>query len=174
MSLILQQIFALIKLLNSERGTNPIAAGIALGLILGFSPLLSLQGLLVLLILLFFRVQIGAALVAAFFFKFIAYLFDPLTDALGQWALEIESLRPLYTELYNMPIVPFTRFNNSVVMGSGLLAILLAPIVFFAAQYLISKYRLHIVSRFQKTKFWKVVQATGFYKWYAKYEQLRS
>lgn len=173
MSFVLQQIFAFIKLLNSDKGTNSIAAGICLGLILGFAPFLSLQTGLVLILLFFFRVQIGAATLSAFFFKFIAYLADPLADSLGQWALELPSLRPVYTELYNIPIIPFTRFNNSIVMGSGIFAILLCPVVFFISRFIIHKYRTHIVARFEKTKLWKLVQATAFYKWYVKYEQIR-
>jgi len=71
-----------------------------------------------------------------------------------------------------MPIVPFTRFYNSLVMGSGVLALVLALPTFFASKILIAKYREHIVARFKSTKFWKLVQATQFYQWYAKYQQL--
>jgi len=77
MTLILKQLFALINLLNSDTGTNQIAAGFACGLILGFAPMLSLQALLVFICLFLFRIQIGAALVSGFFFAFIAWLFDP-------------------------------------------------------------------------------------------------
>ena len=172
MSMILQQIFQLVKLLNSDKGTNQIAAGIALGLLLGFSPVMSLQTGLAILIMLFFRVQIGAALLSAFFFKFAAYLIDPAADALGQKVLEMDGLRGLFTTLYNMPIIPFTRFNNSIVMGSGLLAIILMPIVFVLSKILIIKYRVQVVERFKGTPVWRAIQATGFYKWYAKYEAL--
>ncbi len=171
MTFILKQIFNFLALLNSETGTNQIATGIAVGLILGFSPLLSLQVVLVILCLFFFRIQIGAATVAAFAFKFIAFLFDPLADTIGQKVLESQSLNPLFTKLYNMPITPFTRFNNSVVMGSGILAIILAPFVFIGAKILIGKYRVHIVARFKTSKFWKLITATRFYKWYASYQQ---
>ncbi|MFH0934944.1 MAG: hypothetical protein V1879_07035 [Pseudomonadota bacterium] len=47
MTLLLKQLFALIRLLNSDTGSNQIAAGVACGLILGFAPMLSLQALLV-------------------------------------------------------------------------------------------------------------------------------
>lgn len=172
MTLLLKQIFAFVKLLNSDTGTNQLASGIAFGLILGFSPFLSLQTFVVLVIVFFFRVQVGAAFLAAFFFKLIAYLFDPACDALGRYVLELESLKPTFTSLYNMPLVPLTRFYNSIVMGSGILGFLLTPIVFILAKILITKYRETILARFQQTKFWKLVQATSFYKWYAKYEEL--
>ena len=60
MTLLLKQIFQLLKLLNSEKGTTQIAWGVALGFVLGMTPAFSLQTILVLLLLLFFRVQIGA------------------------------------------------------------------------------------------------------------------
>ncbi len=172
MTLLLKQLFGFLKLLNSETGSNQIASGIALGFILGFSPILSLQGILVLLIMLFFRVQIGAAFISAFFFSFVAFLLDPVCNSIGQSVLEIESLRPLFTDFYNMPIVPFTKFYNSLVMGSGLLGILLSPVIFLLAKILIHKYRQTILARYKDTKFWKFVKATALYQWYAKYDSI--
>lgn len=172
MTFILKQIFSLIKLLNSDTETTPIAAGVALGLILGFAPAFSLQTILVIFLLFFFRIQIGAATLAAFFFKFMAYLLDPVSNHLGATVLEMDALRPIFTTLYNMPIVPFTKFYNSIVMGSGVVSLILALPTFFLAKILIAKYRVHFVERFKATKLWKFVKATGFYQWYAKYDQL--
>ena len=172
MTIILKQIFALLKMLNSETGTNQIASGVAAGFVLGMSPTLSLQTLLIFLLILVFRIQAGAAFLAAFFFKFVAYILDPVFADIGAMVLEMGSLRDLFTTLYNMPIVPLTRFNNSIVMGSGIVSILLMPIMFFGSKFLIGKYREQIVQRYQSTKFWKLVKATSFYKWYASYDNL--
>ncbi len=172
MTLILKQIFGLLKVLNSDTGENQIAAGVACGLILGFAPALSLQTLLVFIIIFIFRVQAGAAFTSAFFFAMVAYIFDPMFDQVGQVILEMESLKPLYTTMYNMPIVPFTKFYNSVVMGAGVVAIAMFPVIFVLTKILVKKYRLKVVAKFEKTKFWKAIKATSFYKWYAKYDQL--
>lgn len=172
MGLLLKQLFGFIRLLNSDTGTNQLAAGVAVGFILGMTPVLSLQTILVFLVLFLFRIQIGAALITAFFFKFIAYLLDPAFHVVGSLVLEAESLKPLFTTLFNMPIVPFTRFYNSIVMGSGVVTILASPFVFILARILIAKYRATVVERFKQTKFWKAVKATSFYKWYYKYDEL--
>ena len=172
MTYLLKQIFGLIKLINSDKETSQIAFGVALGLILGFSPLFSLQSIIVFIILFFFRVQIGAAFLAAFFFGFIAWILDPVCHMLGSAILEIDALNPLFTTLYNMPIVPFTRFYNSIVMGSGILALLLSPFVYFGTKALVQKYRETIMARFQQTKLWKAVKASSIYNWYTKYEEL--
>ena len=172
MTFLLKQIFSFIKLLNSDTGENQIAAGIACGLILGFAPAFSLQTVLVIILLFFFRIQIGAATVTAFFFKFIAWTMDPISNSLGMAVLELPSLEPLFTQLYNMPIVPLTRFYNSLVMGAGLISILLFPFVFFGSKVIIRKYRHTIVARWRETKLFKALKATSVYNWYSKYNEL--
>ncbi|WP_374074712.1 TIGR03546 family protein [Bdellovibrio bacteriovorus] len=172
MTLLLKQIFNFLKLLNSDTGTNQLAAGLSLGLILGFAPVLSIQTLAVFFIIFVFRVQIGAAFLAAFFFKFVAYLFDQPAHFLGKAVLEMDSLRPLFTTMYNMPLVPMTRFNNSIVMGSMIVSILLLPFAYFGFKVAIVKYRATVVARFKGTKAWKAFAATKFYNWYLKYDEL--
>lgn len=171
MTLLLKQLFALLRLLNSDTGTNQIAAGVACGLVLGFAPMLSLQGLLVFLCMFLFRIQIGAALTSAAFFALVAWLFDPVSHALGAAILEAASLQPLFTTLYNLPLVPLTRFYNSVVMGAGVLSVLLAPLVFFGSKLLIVAYREKVVARFKGSPLWKLWSGTSFFKWYATYEK---
>lgn len=172
MTLILKQIFALLKVLNSDKGENQIAAGIACGLVLGFAPALSLQTIFIFIVIFFFRIQAGAAFTSAFFFSFIAWILDPAFDIVGSSILEMEAMHGLFTTMYNLPIIPFTKFYNSVVMGAGALSIVLSPFMYLIAKKLIIKYRVTILARFQETKFWKAVKATGFYKWYVKYDEL--
>lgn len=172
MTLLLKQIFAFLKLLNSDQGTNQIAAGIACGFVLGMTPFFSLQSILIFLCIFFFRIQAGAAFLSAFFFAFVAYILDPVFHQVGSVILEMPSLHGLFTSLYNLPIIPFTRFNNSIVMGSGVVSIVLAPFVFILAKQLVIKYRVTVVDRFKQTKFWKAIQATSFYKWYYTYDNL--
>ncbi len=172
MTLLLKQIFGFLKLLNSDTGTNQLAAGVAAGFVLGMTPAFSLQTILIILLILFFRIQIGAALLSAFFFAFPAYLMDPIFNSVGAGLLESEGLKTLWTSLYNMPIIPYTRFYNSLVMGSGVVAFALSPIIFLGSKILIKKYRVAVVERFKETKFWKAVKATALFKWYAKYDSL--
>lgn len=172
MGFILKQIFSFLKLLNSDTGTNQIAAGLACGFILGMAPTFSLQTILVIFLMFFFRVQVGAATLAAFFFKFIAYILDPAFHSVGTIILEADSLKSIFTTMYNMPIIPLTRFNNSIVMGAGVFSILAFPFVFFFGKVLVLKYREKVVNKFQNTKFWKAFKATTIYQWYYKYDQL--
>jgi len=172
MTLLLKQLFGLLKLLNSETGHNQIAAGVAAGFILGMTPALSLQSLLVFACIFIFRIQAGAALITAFFFSFVAWVLDPVFHSVGSAILENPSLKPLFTQMYNLPIVPFTRFNNSIVMGSGVVALVCSPLVYFFSRILIMKYRVTVVERFKQTKFWKAVKSTSLYNWYYTYDKL--
>jgi uncharacterized protein (TIGR03546 family) len=173
MGLILKQLFAFIKLLNSDTGNVSLALGMTCGFILGMTPVLSLHSLIIFLILFFFRIQIGAALIMAFFFKFIAFLLDPIFHSVGSKVLEMESLASTFTMLYNMPLIPYTRFNNSIVMGSAVVTFALAPLIYILSQYLIVKYRVTVLAKFKTTKLWKAVEATKFYQWYYKYDQYK-
>jgi len=172
MTLILKQLFNLLKLLNSDTGEKSIALGFVMGMILGFSPFFSLQTILVIVLLFVFKIQLGAALSSSFFFALVAYLFDPVFNQLGIVFLELKALAPVYEMLYTMPIIPFTKFYNSIVMGSFVLAVILAPFVYIGSQKLIIKYRISVVEKYKQSKFFKALKATSFYKWYAKYSEL--
>lgn len=174
MTLILKQLFSFVRLLNSDTGTRSIAMGIACGLILGFAPVFSLQTVLVILVLFFFRIQIGAATIAAFFFSIPAYLLDPAFDWVGSRILEFDAFEPVFTELYHMPIVPLTRFNNSVVMGAGVISILLFPLAYWFGVQFVDQYRATVVARFRGSKFFSAMKSTKFYQWYVKYDEYTS
>lgn len=171
MELLLRQLFQLIKLLHSETGSYQIAWGIALGFVLGMTPSFSLQTVLVFLILIFFRIQIGAAFISAFFFKFMAYLMDSTFHTVGSSILKNESFKPLFTEFYNAPIIPLTRFYNSIIMGSGVLSLALTPFLFLISLWFIKKYRKNIYQNFKQSKLVIFFKTTTIYQWYAKYNE---
>lgn len=172
MTVILKQIFSIIKLLNSETGHNQIAAGISAGFILGMTPSFSLQSLLVFFCIFFFRIQAGMAFLSAFFFAFIAWALDPLFHTIGSFFLEMPILQSTWTKLYNIPIVPWTRFNNSIVLGSAIISICLSPFLFFLSKSLVFRYREAVVERFKNSRAWKALRATTIIKWYYSYEDL--
>ena len=171
MTILMKQLLSLINLLNSDTGSNQIAAGITCGLILGFAPLISLQALLVFICVFMFRIQVGAALISAFFFAIVAWLFDPLFSSVGSAILELESMRSMFTAMYNMPLMPLTHFYNSITMGAGVTSLALAPIVFYASKRLILVYREQVVQRFKSSRLWELWTGTVFFKMYTTYEK---
>ena len=172
MTLILKQIFSLLRLLHSETGTLSIAFGLVLGMYLGLSPILSLQSLFVFVCLFVFRVQLGSAFIATFFFKCCLLGLLPLFHILGEWVLSMTSLRPLWTTLYHMPLLPYTRFNSSIVMGAGLFCFLFSVPAFYLFKWGIKKYRQKVVAFVKNSRLGLFVRGTSVYKWYLKYQQI--
>ena len=115
----------LLKHLHSDDTPGQVGAGLALGAILGLTPLLNLHNVVVLILIIMLRVSFSGALLGWLLFTPLGFAFDPLFDALGhRLLLETPALTGVWTTLYNTPVVPLTNFNNTVVLGS--LAVALA------------------------------------------------
>jgi uncharacterized protein (TIGR03546 family) len=84
--------------------------------------------------------------------KILSLLILPALDALGWSILHIDSLQPLFTTMYNMPFVPFTKFNNTLVMGGLAAGIVLWLPVFFLFKALIPLYRNHLAPKIRNSK----------------------
>ncbi len=172
MTYIIGQIISLIKLLHSENGAQQIAAGITLGILLGFSPLLSLQGILITLLLFVLRVQLGAAITAVALTKLFAALLMGTLSSIGDYALRMEIFQPLYIMLFNAPLIPYTKFNHTVVMGGFVLSLLIGPIIYFFILIAVKKYQFAIVDKIRNTAIAKGVKASSIVQWYIKYLNL--
>ena len=55
---------------------------------------------------------------------------DHITHEIGSWFLTFRPLEPIWATLSEFPLVAWTRFNNSVVMGTLILGILFAAPVY--------------------------------------------
>ncbi|RZA18252.1 MAG: hypothetical protein EOP10_21370 [Proteobacteria bacterium] len=96
---------------------------------LGFTPTwLTLQVVTLIVALTFLRLPL-IWMASSFAFSWIAgaFLLDPLMDKLGVYLLRLPSLDHFWTEMAKAPVLPWTQFNNSMVLGSFLLGILTIP-----------------------------------------------
>lgn len=105
------------------------------GSFLGLSPsLVNLLCLVALVSLCFIRVPLIYMVLSAALCWLGAWLvFDPWIDALGLFLLKDESLQPLWISLANAPVVPWTQFANSMVMGALVLSLALLPVAVILA-----------------------------------------
>src|SRR3989344_1839946 len=117
----LKFIQGLLKAFHGDISPNQLAAGFAIGAIIGLVPKLGLMGFLLWCAVLFFRVHFGMATAAALLFALISVITDPMAEKLGFSILTSSGLQGIWTALYSMPIVPFTSFHNTLVMGNLLL-----------------------------------------------------
>src|ERR1044072_968359 len=140
--------FAIIKLiqslfgaLHSEGTPGQLAAGIALGSFLGLTPLLNLHNAVIFAALVLLNVSFAGGLLGWAVVIAVGLLLDPQFDWMGHVLLMAPRLRGLWPSLYNMPIMPLTNFNNTVVLGSVVFTVLFAVPLFFAARYGVKRYR---------------------------------
>lgn len=162
---ILQFLARLIAVLRSAATPAQIGGGFVLGMAIGFIPSFVIKVILF-VILILINVNIATALFAAAVCGLTAFLFDPVFHSLGYFLLtDIGFLRPLYSALYNTPFVPFTGFNNTVVMGSFMVSLFLLVPVYLAVVRGVIRYRERLEPVIGQSKIVKVIQRSTWYKW---------
>ena len=163
---LLKLIQSIIKTLHSDGTPDQVAAGMALGSALGLTPLVNVHNLLIFSLIVILNVSFGGGMLGWALFVPLGFILDPLFDRIGIALLQQASLRPLWTDLYNTPLVPYTTFNNSIVLGSVVAWLLLAVPIFFGARYGVARYRATIGERVRQSKLYKAITASQVYNWY--------
>jgi uncharacterized protein (TIGR03546 family) len=163
---LLKLIQSIIKTLHSDGTPGQVAAGIALGAALGLTPLVNVHNLLVFSLIVLLNVSFGGGMLGWALFVPFGFLLDPVFHRVGQSLLTAPSLRPLWTGWYNTPLVPYTNFNNTVVLGSVVGWLLLAVPIYLGAKVGVTRYRATIGERVRQSRFYKAVTASQAYNWY--------
>ena len=162
----LRQLAKLLRVLNSETAPINVSIGICFGMVVGFTQMWSLHNLIILFIVLFFRVNLSAFLLGTLVFKSISFLLIGVFHQIGLSILTADWYRTLGTYLYNIIFWKFDRINNTIVAGSILVSIIgFLPMVFLM-NFLIKKYRKHVLSYVRKTKIAKAMMSSDIYHYY--------
>ena len=148
----LAQIRKLIKAISSDVAPEQISLGIAFATIIGFTPFWSLHNLLVLFLVMVLRVNLAAFLACIPLFSLLGYILDPLFHLFGYFILKLESLNGLWVVLYNSTLWRIENFNNTIVMGSLLIALLFFVPIYLGSIWIINNYRSHIMGWMDKLK----------------------
>jgi uncharacterized protein (TIGR03546 family) len=164
---LLKLLQSLIKTLHSDGTPGQVAAGIALGAALGLTPLINVHNLVIVALILVLNVSFGGALLGWALFAPFGFLLDPVFDRVGrQLLLETPSLQPMWTSWFNAPVVPYTNFNNTIVLGSLIVWLALSLPIFFAARYAVSRYRATLGGRVRRSRFYNAITASKAYNVY--------
>lgn len=162
----LNSIAKLLKLLNAETNPSQLSMGFAVGMIIGLTPLWSIHNLVLAFFVFLFRVNLSAFILSFTIFSGIAYLVDPVMDQVGGNLLTSPSLHEFWTSLYNQPFWRLTHFNNTLTLGSLVIAIVLAIPFFFISNFIIRKYRQHLLAWVRKSKLVQLIKASKIYRIY--------
>ena len=156
----------ILKILNSESDPGQISLALCLSMIVGLTPLYSLHNLLAVFLVLILRVNLSAFLLGWLFFSAIAYLLDPLFHRIGLNLLTAGVLESLWTTLYNLTLLRLARFNNTIVMGSLLFSLVAFVPLYIFSNFLIIKYRDHVLAWIRNTRMMTAIKASKFYSAY--------
>jgi len=172
----LEFIAKLIKILRSEISPNQISAGFILGMMLGLTPFWSLHNLIIILLILLLKVNIATAIFSFGIFSAIGYLLDPVFHNLGFYLLvDVKSMHGIWSALYNFPVIALSKYNNTVVMGSFVMSLVLLLPVFILVRKGVISYRENIdVKIKEKMQKWKILQIIKSSKIYSLYQKIKS
>jgi uncharacterized protein (TIGR03546 family) len=146
-------LFSFFKELNSSSSKKMISLAFVLGLISGFLPLHNIFLWLILLFVFIFRVPLGLYFASYAVFAIFSYLLDPVFNKVGYFILTLGFLKPLWTFFYNLPLMRWSGFNNTLVMGSFVIGIVLAVPIYFYLNKTIEYYRNSVFPKLRKIKF---------------------
>jgi uncharacterized protein (TIGR03546 family) len=172
---ILKILSKFVKALHAEDSPKQVAWGFALGAIPGLTPLWGLHNLAVLILILIIRINGAAALLSFALFSLLAAILSPLLHVLGLAVLtKLPFLTGLWTALYNAPLAPFTRFNETTAMGGFVVALILVVPNYFLFRILVEQYRKRWREKIERWKIVKIIKSSKPLQFYMKLRTLGS
>jgi len=154
--------------LTSDTDPGQIGWGIALGFLIGLLPKATLTAQLLLVLLMALRINIPMALITILLVTFVNPLMDKLTDPVGYYLLTSPALYPLWTKLYNTPVLPWTGFNNTVLTGGLVVGLVLMFPVYLVGRRFGVFYNDKFRDKLMNSKLVKGLKASWLFDWYFK------
>lgn len=157
-----------IKGLTKENEPYQIGLGIAFGFWIGIIPKNNLTAQLIFIFMMATKANIPFSIVTIFLFSFLSPVTDLISDPLGYFILTAKPLEGFFTKLYNMPVIPWTDFNNTVVMGGFIIGIILFYPVYLLGKKFGLYYNLKFKEKIGNSKLIKSLKASWLFDWYFK------
>lgn len=134
-----------LRTLRGEDSPKQIAFGIAIGMAVGLIPKDNLIAIILATVVMATRINMFSAILSGFAFAWVGFMVDPVLHRLGAIILTADLLNPVWTYCYETPVVPWTRFNNTTVMGALALAVALFYPVYQISLSLLNRFgpRIH-------------------------------
>ncbi|MCY2985763.1 MAG: TIGR03546 family protein [Planctomycetota bacterium] len=129
----------IIAILSQYRSPAQIALAIAIGIVLGLIPKDNLVVIALVAMIAFLRINQLVACATAIALSFASIWFSPITAAVGSTLLEQPMIARAIGFLYQFPILPWARLENTLVLGGIGLGILTFLPAFAICFWLLSK-----------------------------------
>ena len=157
---LLRPLRLLVKGLQANDSPRQIALGVSIGMLMGLIPKGNLIAAALVVLLLSLKVNRGAGVCIAVVFSWIGVLLDPLSHRIGLTVLTSEPLQPLLAWMYDAPVLPWTSFHNTVVVGSIVVGLCLLYPVYRLSDFAAVKYLPRATERLSKYRIYRVLFGT--------------
>ena len=148
----LKAIAKLLGAISSNTRPGAIAHAVSCGVLLGFMPKDNLLWYILFIFILFMNIQRGAYALSILLGAAFTVFLDPRFDSVGYSILTIESVKPYYASLLDIPFVAFTKFNNTVVMGSFVCGVAAYIPLYVLARLFVWAWRKYLAEKVRKLK----------------------
>ena len=148
----LKAIAKLLGAISSNTRPGAIAHAVSCGVLLGFMPKDNLLWYILFIFILFMNIQRGAYALSILLGAAFTVFLDPLFDSVGYSILTVESIKPYYASLLDIPFVAFTKFNNTVVMGSFVCGVAAYIPLYVLARLFVWAWRKYLAEKVRKLK----------------------
>jgi len=171
----LRLLFQLVDVIRKESSPHHLSLGFVAGMCISVTPAWTLHWAILLLSVILTRINVLSFLLGLAICSPLGPECDPLFHRMGLYILtEMTWLTPLWNQLSEWPLIPFTRFNNSIVMGSGVTMLILAPVIYFTVSVLLRRYQDLVHRRLRTTYFIQTLMGTRLYRHYSRYRELQN
>lgn len=143
----IRKLLLIYRAFSSQKTPRQLALGVACGLVLGLVPKGNLLFAVIASVLLVLRTNLAVTALTALVVGILAPLCDPIMHHLGQAVLTYPMLVPVWRWLYRQPLAAWTSMNNTVVMGSFLMSMMLFFPVYRLSLLIVVRARLWKDSR---------------------------
>jgi len=150
---------AIVGLFTAAASPRGLAVGCALGMMLGLLPKGNLTAAALSLVVLSLRVNLTAVAAATAVFSSVAVWTDPLAHRLGAAVLTQPAWQGTLAWLYELPLAPWTGLNNTVVLGSLLLSLVLFYPVYRVCWLVLHRHQARVAKKVDDYHLDKVLAA---------------
>ena len=167
---ILKPLFTLLDLIRMESSPLQVSLAILLGAFFAVTPVLTPQFVLAFVVLCVVRLNLLATLVSYIFFSVLTIPLQGIFGDIGRHLLVLTpTLRRLWAGLYHWPIFPVTQFNNTIVLGSGVVFAFISIPLFLTSYFIYRTYSPRVFLRIQQSRAGLSLRASLFFRRYLDY-----